>query len=146
YSARAVTTRAPASRSSRLKVLMGTSGTVAFLEFLLTAARARVVAADVLQGVAHRLLVSMVAVRAVHVSVIMMIVLGMVAVGTVYVGVLVHVRLLGNEIAGDYLSITRHVHATAEQQAGFYLAFEAIANRLLGALQQFDDLPQVAPE
>lgn len=91
---------------------------MAFLEFLLTAAWAGIVAANVFQGVAHRLLVSMVAVRAMHVTVLMImlvIVLGMVAVGAVYVGLLVHVRLLGNEIAGDYLAITRHVHVTAEQ-------------------------------
>lgn len=97
---------------------MGTSGTVAFLEFLLTAAWAGIVAANVFQGVAHRLLVSMVAVRAMHVTVVMImlvIVLGVVAVGAVYVGLLVHVRLLGNEIAGDYLAITRHVHVTPEQ-------------------------------
>ena len=76
------------------------------------------VAANVFQGVAHRLLVSMVAVRTMHVTVLMImlvIVLGVVAVGAVYVGLLVHVRLLGNEIAGDYLAITRHVHVTAEQ-------------------------------
>lgn len=91
---------------------------MAFLEFFLTAAWAGIVAANVFQGVAHRLLVSMVAVRAMHVTVLMImlvIVLGMVAVGAVYVGLLVHVRLLGNEIAGDYLAITRHVHVTAEQ-------------------------------
>lgn len=89
-----------------------------FLEFLLTAAWAGIVAANVFQGVAHRLLVSMVAVRAMHVTVLMImlvIMLGVVAVGAMYVGLLVHVRLLGNEIAGDYLAITRHVHVTAEQ-------------------------------
>jgi len=57
---------------------------------------------------------SMVAVRAMHVTVVM-IMLGVVAVGAVYVGLLIHVRLLGNEIAGDYLAITRHVHVAAEQ-------------------------------
>ena len=91
---------------------------MAFLEFLLTAAWAGIVAANVFQGVAHRLLVSMVAVRTMHVTVLvimLVVVLGVVAVGDVYVGLLVHVRLLGNEIAGDYLAITRHVHVTAEQ-------------------------------
>jgi hypothetical protein len=130
---------------------MGASGTVAFLEFLLTAAGAGVIAPDVFQGIARRLLVSMVAVRAMHVTVVMvmvmvMVMLGVVAIGAVYVGLLVHVRLLGNEIAGDYLAITRHVHVAAEQQTGFYLAFEAIANRLFRSLEQFDDLPQVPPE
>jgi hypothetical protein len=97
---------------------MGTSGAVAFLEFLLAAAGAGVVAPDVFQGVARRLLVSMVAVRAMHVTVIMvmvMVMLGVVAIGAVYVGLLVHVRLLGNEIAGDYLAIARHVHVASEQ-------------------------------
>lgn len=114
---------------------------MAFLELLLATARAGVVAADIFQGVAHRLLVSMVAVRAMHVTVIVvMIRLGVVAVGTVYVGLLVHVLLLRNEIAGDYLAITRHVHAAPEHQASFYLTFEAIADRLFGSLKQFDDL------
>lgn len=57
---------------------------------------------------------SMVAVRAMHVTVLV-IMFGVVAVGTVYVGLLVHVRLLGNEIAGDYLAIARHVHVASEQ-------------------------------
>lgn len=44
---------------------------VAFLEFLFTAAWAGVVAANVFQGVACRFLMAMVAVRAMHVTVIM---------------------------------------------------------------------------
>lgn len=122
---------------------MGRSGTVAFLEFLLATAWAGVVATDIFQGVAHRLLVSMVAVWAMHVTVVMimlMIGLGVVAVGTVYVGLLVHVHLLRNEIAGDYLAIPRHVHAAPEQQTSFYLTFESIADRLFRLFKQFDDL------
>lgn len=116
---------------------------MAFLEFLLATAWAGVVATDIFQGVAHRLLVSMVAVWAMHVTVVMimlMIGLGVVAVGTVYVGLLVHVRLLRNEIAGDYLAIPRHVHAAPEQQTSFYLTFESIADRLFRLFKQFDDL------
>lgn len=114
-----------------------------FLEFLLATAWAGVVATDIFQGVAHRLLVSMVAVWAMHVTVVMimlMIGLGVVAVGTVYVGLLVHVDLLRNEIAGDYLAIPRHVHAAPEQQTSFYLTFESIADRLFRLFKQFDDL------
>lgn len=73
-----------------------------------------------------------IAVRAVHVTVIM---LGVVAVGAVCVGVLVHMRLLRNEIAGNYLAITRHMHATTEQQTRFYLAFEAITDRFFRPFQ-----------
>ena len=68
---------------------------MALLEFLAVAARARVVAPDVFQGVAHRLLVSVAAVRAVHVTVIVvmgviMLVMIMVAVWAVNVGLLGH--------------------------------------------------------
>ena len=71
---------------------------VALLEFLLAAARARIVAADVLQRVAHRLLVSVAAVRAVDMAVDMAVVVIMVilmivivvAVRTMDMGLLSH--------------------------------------------------------
>jgi len=47
-----------------------TSSAVAFLEFLAVAAWARVVAADVFQGVAHRFLVGVAAVRAVDMAMV----------------------------------------------------------------------------
>jgi len=64
---------------------------VALLEFFRTAARARIVATNVLQGIAHRLLVSVAAVRAVDMAVvvIMMIVI-VVAVRTMDMGLLSH--------------------------------------------------------
>jgi hypothetical protein len=65
------------------------SGAVALLEFLLAAARAGVVAADILQRVANRLLMAVVAVRAVYMAVIVMIVV-MVAVGAVDVRFVAH--------------------------------------------------------
>lgn len=67
---------------------------VALLEFLLAAARARIVAADVLQRVAHRLLVSVAAVRAVDMAVVVIMVILMivivVAVRTMDMGLLSH--------------------------------------------------------
>jgi len=67
---------------------------VALLEFLLAAARARVVATDVLEGVAHRFLRRVVAMRAMHVAVVMMMVMAVVmvvvAVRAVHVGLLGH--------------------------------------------------------
>lgn len=68
------------------------SRAVAFFEFLAVSAGARVVAADVFEGVAHRLLVGVAAVRAVHMAVIvvMIMVVIVVAVWAVDVGLLVH--------------------------------------------------------
>lgn len=65
---------------------------MALLEFLAIAARARVVAADILQGVAHRFLVGVAAVRAMDMSVIMIVVMVMivVAVRAMDVGLLGH--------------------------------------------------------
>lgn len=93
------------------------SGTVALLEFLVAAARARIVTADVLQGVAHRLLVAVVAVRAVHVAmiVVMVMVVIMVAVRTVNVGLLAHCGLLRKKIAGDYLTTAAQVQVAGEE-------------------------------
>jgi hypothetical protein len=63
---------------------------VALLEFLLAAARARVIAPDVLQRIAHRVM-TMIAVRAMNmpVAMIMMIVV-VIAVGTMYMSFVVH--------------------------------------------------------
>lgn len=65
--------------------------TVALLEFLLAAARARIVAANVLQGVAHRFLVSVAAVRSVDMAVVViMVIVIVVAVRTMDMGLLSH--------------------------------------------------------
>jgi hypothetical protein len=48
---------------------------VALLEFLAVAAWARIVAADVFQGIAHRFLVSMAAVRAVDMAVVVVVIM-----------------------------------------------------------------------
>jgi hypothetical protein len=70
--------------------------TVALLEFLLAAARAGIVATYVLQRIAHRLLVSVAAVRAVNMAVVVimvgmiMVVMIVVAVRTMDMGLLCH--------------------------------------------------------
>ena len=66
------------------------SGAVTLLEFLATAAGAGVVAADILQRVACRFGRTMIAVRAVHVAVIMVMVVTVIAIRTVNMGLLVH--------------------------------------------------------
>jgi hypothetical protein len=86
-----------------------TSGAVALLEFLLAAARARVVAADILEGIAHRFLRGMVAVRAVYMTMVVSVrvlcrLVVVRAVWAVDVGLLGHQGLLRNEIAGNYLT------------------------------------------
>ena len=65
---------------------------MAFLEFLAIAARARVVATDILQGVAYWLLVGVAAVRTVDVAVVMIVVMVVivVAIRAVNVGLLGH--------------------------------------------------------
>ncbi|GAA0275507.1 hypothetical protein GCM10009086_34490 [Pseudomonas rhodesiae] len=66
---------------------------MALLEFFLTAARARIVATNVLQGIAHRLLVSVAAVRAVDMAVVvimMIVIVIVVAVRTMDMGLLSH--------------------------------------------------------
>ena len=70
---------------------------MALLEFLLAAARARVVAANVFQRIAHRLLVSVAAVRAVDMAmvvimviVIVIVIVIVVAVRTMDMGLLSH--------------------------------------------------------
>ena len=108
-----------------------------FLEFLLAAARAGVVTTDILQRVAHRLLMAVVAMRAVHVAMIVVVVVVVVAVRAMDMdmGLLVHKYLLGNEMAGDYLAIARNLHAASEHEAGFHLAAQPIANGFFGFFQ-----------
>ena len=70
------------------------SGAVALLEFLAAAARARIVAANVFQLVAHRLLRCVAAIRAMHMTVVVVMGVAMimivVAVGAMNVGLLGH--------------------------------------------------------
>lgn len=108
---------------------------MAFLEFLLAAAWTGVVAAYILQRVARRLLVAVVAMRAMHVAVVMLVIVLMVAVRAMDMGLLVHKYLLGNEMAGDYLAIARNLHAASEHEAGFHLAAQSIANGFFGFFQ-----------
>jgi hypothetical protein len=68
---------------------------VAFLEFLFATAWAWVVAANVFQGVARRFLVAVVAVRAMHVAVIMAVCVIVVAVRAVDVFLLGHATYSG---------------------------------------------------
>jgi len=66
---------------------------MALLEFLLAAAGAGIVAANIFQRIARRLLGSMIAVRAMNVAmvvVVMIVVMVVVAIGTVHVGLLGH--------------------------------------------------------
>ena len=66
---------------------------MALLEFFLAAARARVVTANVFQGIAHRFLVSVAAVRAVDMAVVMgmmIVIVIVVAVRTMDMGLLSH--------------------------------------------------------
>ena len=60
---------------------------VALLELLAAAARARVVASDVLQRITHRL-VAMIAMRTVNVVMVMVVIV--VAVGTMHMGLVTH--------------------------------------------------------
>ena len=72
----------------------GGSGAVALLEFLAATARARIVASNVLQLVAHRLLRCVAAIRAMHMTVVVVMGVAMimivVAVGAMNVGLLGH--------------------------------------------------------
>ena len=67
---------------------------MALLEFLAIAAWARIVAADILQCVAHRLLMSVAAVGAVDVAVVMIVMMAMVMIVVAIRAV--DVRLLGH--------------------------------------------------
>ncbi|GLO12961.1 hypothetical protein PPUJ20028_15420 [Pseudomonas putida] len=68
---------------------------MALFELLLATARARVVTANVFQGVAYRLLVAVVAVRTVYMAMVMVMVVIMVvvAVRAMNVGLLGHCRV-----------------------------------------------------
>ena len=70
------------------------SSAVALLEFLAVATWARVVAADVFQGVAHRFLVGVAAVRAVHMAVVMIVIM------LVMVMIVVAVRAMDMRLLG----------------------------------------------
>ncbi|BBH47716.1 hypothetical protein KU43P_41930 [Pseudomonas sp. KU43P] len=85
---------------------------MALLEFLLAAARARVVAADVLQGVAHRLLVAVVAVRAVHMAMVVIVVMivTVVAVWAMDMGLLGHCRVTP---VGNHRGLSHHCATSA---------------------------------
>ena len=82
---------------------------MAFLEFLLAAARARIVAAYILEGVAYRLLMGVAAVRAVYMAVVvvMVMVMVMIAIGAMNVVVLVHRGDSTNKIGAHYPANTR---------------------------------------
>ena len=92
---------------------------MALLEFLAVAARARVVAADVLQGVAHGFLMGVTAVRAVDMAmiviVVMVVIVIVVAIGAMDVGLLGHLGLLRNKIGGDYHAIALQVHVVGDE-------------------------------
>src|ERR1700756_2050368 len=78
-------------QGNQLPPLLRGSSPVALLEFLLAAARARIVTTHVLQGVAYRLLVSVAAVRAVDMAVVViMVIVIVVAVRTMDMGLLSH--------------------------------------------------------
>jgi len=87
--------RAGGARFTPHRSIQAVSSPVALLEFLLAATRAWVVAADVLQGVANRLLVAVVAMRAVHMAVVVIVVMivTVVAVRAMNVGLLGHCRV-----------------------------------------------------
>jgi hypothetical protein len=72
---------------------------VALLEFLAVAAWARVVAADVLQGIAHRFLVGVAAVRAVNMAMVVIMVV-VVVVMVVMVMIVVAVRAMDMGLLG----------------------------------------------
>lgn len=92
------------------------SGAVALLEFLAAAAWARVVAANVFQCVAYRLLVSVVAVRAVNMAmVVIVMVMIVVAVRAMDMRLLGHCGLLRDKIAGNYHAIALQVHVLADE-------------------------------
>lgn len=77
---------------------------VALLEFLVAATWAGIIAANVFQRVAHRLLMGMAAVWTVHMAVIVVVmvvmVVIMVAIGAMYMGLLVHLGISGIKSPG----------------------------------------------
>lgn len=105
---------------------------MALLELLLAAAWAWIVATNVFQGVAHRLLVAVVAVRAVHMAVVViMMIVTVVAVWAMNMGLLGHCWLLRFEIAGHYLTTAAQVQVLMDDQPGFELALQAIMQHLV---------------
>ena len=70
--------------------MLFSSGAVALLELFLATARARVVTANVLQGVAYRFLVAVVAVRTVYMAMVVVVIMIVVAVRAM------NMRLLGH--------------------------------------------------
>lgn len=89
---------------------------MALLEFLAAAAWARVVAANVFQCVAYRLLVGVVAVRAVNMAmVVIVVVMIVVAVRSMDMRLLGHCGLLRDKIAGNYHAIALQVHVLADE-------------------------------
>ncbi len=91
---------------------------MALLEFLAAAAWARVVAANVFQCVAYRLLVSVVAVRAVNMAmvvIVIVVVMIVVAVRAMDMRLLGHCGLLRDKIAGNYHAIALQVHVLADE-------------------------------
>ncbi len=89
---------------------------MALLEFLAAAAWARVVAANVFQCVAYRLLVGVVAVRAVNMAmVVIVVVMIVVAVRAMDMRLLGHCGLLRDKIAGNYHAIALQVHVLADE-------------------------------
>ena len=85
----------PEGRCGAGRALLTGSGAVTLFEFLAAATRARIVAANVFQRIAHRLLMGVTAVRAMHVAVavvmgVIMLVMIVVAVRAVNVGLLGH--------------------------------------------------------
>ncbi len=91
---------------------------MALLEFLAAAARARIVATHILQRVAYRLLVSVTAVRAVDMTMVVIVVLMLViviAIRAVDMGLLGHAVSLRNNFGGNYLAFTLQVHVMAQE-------------------------------
>lgn len=87
---------------------------MALLVLLVAAARARIVAADVFQCVAHRLLVAMVAMRAVDMAMVVMVMI-VVAVRAMDMRLLGHYGSLRDKIAGNYHAIALQVHVFADE-------------------------------
>ena len=85
------------------------SGAVALLEFLLAATRAWIVPAYILERVAHRILMVVIAVRAVYMFMFMCVVMiiVMVAVGAVDMRFFGHGALLRDEIAWNDFAVDR---------------------------------------
>lgn len=91
---------------------------MALLELLAAAAWARIVAANVFQRIAHRLLVGVVAVRTVNMAMVMImvvVVMIVVAVRAMDMRLLGHCGLLRDKITGNYHAIALQVHVLADE-------------------------------